>query len=72
MKYFSAILIFFLISFNLFSQVKTDEILKDIDDQTTFYGNIAKTIWNYAEMGFQEEKSSALLQEESKLQLPVY
>jgi aminobenzoyl-glutamate utilization protein B len=66
MKYFSAILIFFLISFNLFSQVKTDEILKDIDDQTTFYANIAKTIWNYAEMGFQEEKSSALLQETLK------
>jgi aminobenzoyl-glutamate utilization protein B len=66
MKYLSLILVFLLIPFNLFSQIKTDEILKGIDDQTTFYGDIANTIWNYAEMGYQEEKSSALLIETLK------
>jgi aminobenzoyl-glutamate utilization protein B len=33
-----------------------------IDDLAAEYGEIAQTIWDYAEVGYQEEQSSALLQ----------
>lgn len=36
---------------------------KFIDDNATQYGQVAQTIWNYAEVGYQEERSSALLQQ---------
>ena len=38
------------------------EILTSLDKEADRYANIALTIWDYAEMGYQEEKSSALLQ----------
>ena len=38
------------------------EVLTSLDKDTDRYANIALTIWDYAEMGYQEEKSSALLQ----------
>jgi len=37
-------------------------VLKSLDKNADRYANIALTIWDYAEMGYQEEKSSALLQ----------
>ena len=37
-------------------------ILTSLDKEADRYANIALTIWDYAEMGYQEEKSSALLQ----------
>ncbi|PJB11285.1 MAG: amidohydrolase [Flavobacteriales bacterium CG_4_9_14_3_um_filter_40_17] len=43
------------------AQKSTDKILNSLDQQTAFYGNIAFQIWNYAEMGYQEEKSVELL-----------
>src|SRR5688500_12982062 len=33
-----------------------------LDQQTPMYADIAKKIWGYAEVGYQEEKSAALLQ----------
>ena len=36
--------------------------LKKLDSNSEKYGEIAMEIWNWAEMGYQEEKSSALLQ----------
>ncbi len=49
-----------------FSTVKgqdsSDAILKQLESKSEQYGNIAQEIWNLAEMGYQEEKSSALLQ----------
>jgi aminobenzoyl-glutamate utilization protein B len=57
---FSVILILF--CFNLNAQQDQDKTLNRLDSQTQFYGDIAHTIWSYAEMGYQEEKSSALLQ----------
>lgn len=45
------------------AQKKTEEVLKKLDDQADAYGVIAQNIWGFAEMGYQEEKSSALLQE---------
>ena len=38
-------------------------ILTSLDKEAERFANIALTIWDYAEMGYQEEKSSALLQE---------
>ncbi len=46
----------------LFAQKKTSDVLKKMDSQTETYGAIAQQIWNLAEMGYQEEKSAALLQ----------
>lgn len=38
------------------------DVLKSIDDKFDFYASTAQKIWGFAEVGFQEEKSSALLQ----------
>ena len=59
-------LIFLLISLNclsVFSQKKYMDILSSIDDKKMKYETTAKSIWNLAEMGFQENESSAILQE---------
>lgn len=45
-----------------FAQNSKSEALKSIDNQKEKYTTIADEIWNLAEMGYQEEKSSALLQ----------
>lgn len=39
-------------------------VLTGLDAQTARYGTIAKQIWDWAEVGYQETKSSALLQED--------
>ncbi len=44
------------------AQKKVDDVIKKLDDQSEAYGAIAQNIWDLAEMGYQEEKSSALLQ----------
>lgn len=46
----------------LCAQKKVDDVLKKLDDQSVTYGTIAQNIWEFAEMGYLEEKSSALLQ----------
>lgn len=51
-----------LIALGAHAQKKTEDAIKTLDGKTEAYGNIAQTIWGYAEMGYQEEKSSALLQ----------
>ena len=45
-----------------FGQSKYNRILNSIDDNKTNYSGIAQQIWSYAEMGYQETQSSALLQ----------
>lgn len=45
------------------AQKKTEDVLKKLDSKAEVYGGIAQNIWELAEMGYQEEKSSALLQE---------
>ena len=57
--------IHFLIAFLTISFVSGQDhqaILTKLDKDADRYANIALTIWDYAEMGYQEEKSSALLQ----------
>lgn len=62
MKPFKIFFVLFLFCLTVTAQEDLDIILHALDKQTAFYGDIANSIWNYAEMGFQEEKSSALLQ----------
>ncbi len=62
MKTFSFNILFVLLCCSINAQQSLDEVLKGLDKQTSFYGDIAHTIWEFAEMGYQEEKSSALLQ----------
>lgn len=47
----------------LLAQQTKNEVLQSIDDQYDQYSKIAHRIWEYAEVGFQEENSSRLLQQ---------
>lgn len=40
------------------------EVLSGLDGKSSHYGTLSKQIWDWAEVGYQEEKSSALLQQE--------
>ena len=40
------------------------QILALVDQHAAHFSTVSKTIWDYAELGYQEEKSSALLQRE--------
>ncbi len=53
-----------LVSFFSFGQ--SDFILSDLDLSKGDYAKVAMQIWEYAEMGYQEEKSSSLLQSKLK------
>ena len=44
------------------AQKKYDIILKSIEKSTSKYENVANQIWSFAEVGYQEEQSSNLLQ----------
>jgi aminobenzoyl-glutamate utilization protein B len=39
-----------------------DQVLRSLDGKRDTYSKIANEIWSYAEVGYQEQKSSALLQ----------
>ncbi|MEN8125295.1 MAG: amidohydrolase [Bacteroidota bacterium] len=55
-------LIILLSSLALFGQKNKKDITYELNAKKDSYGIIAQKIWNYAEMGYQEEKSVALLQ----------
>ncbi len=44
------------------AQQPKDYVLGAIDSRAALYGDVAAQIWGYAELGYQEEQSSALLQ----------
>jgi aminobenzoyl-glutamate utilization protein B len=44
--------------------VRHQQILQLVDEHAAHFSAISKTIWDYAELGYQEEKSSALLRRE--------
>jgi aminobenzoyl-glutamate utilization protein B len=50
----------------LLAQISKPDVLKRIDETKPVYDDIALKIWNFAEVGYQEHKSSALLQEQLK------
>ena len=55
--------VFTILVFSLVSAQKTKESsIAALDSKSEKYSAIAQEIWNYAEMGYQETKSSALLQ----------
>lgn len=63
MRKFSSILFCTLMVItSITAQKNKSEVLKKLDSQSEKFGDIAMQIWNLAEMGYQEEKSSALLQ----------
>src|SRR5215213_3849772 len=50
----------------LAAQTSKPDVLKRVDATKSVYEDIALKIWDYAEIGYQEVKSSALLQEQLK------
>lgn len=62
MKYY-ILLLFLLSSVLVFAQKTKQDVIKSIDANYDQYTQIASKIWEYAEVGYQETKSSALLQE---------
>ena len=48
------------------SQTTKNQFQQSIDDRAEQFETIAKSIWDWAEMGYQEEKSSSLLQQTLK------
>jgi len=51
-----------LIQMNIVAQKGSESILKELEKNRESYGVIAQQIWDYAEMGYLEEQSTALLQ----------
>ena len=62
-KCFIAIIYGLIISVGLNAQSNKKDVQKAIDKRAKKYENIAKSIWSWAEVGYQEEKSSGLLKE---------
>jgi aminobenzoyl-glutamate utilization protein B len=62
MKFCSAVVLL-LLAFSVFAQKTKEEVFKSIDSKYDQYTNIAHRIWEFAEVGYQEVKSSELLQE---------
>jgi len=63
----SIYLVILLISMDLFAQKsKYKSIIQSLEKDSKRYGAIAHNIWEFAEVGYQEQKSSALLQVELK------
>ncbi len=58
--------IFLLQATFVFGQKTKLEALKSIDSKNDFYTGIEQKIWGFAEVGFQETQSSALLQQTLK------
>ncbi|MEP5614390.1 MAG: M20 family metallopeptidase [Cyclobacteriaceae bacterium] len=63
MKKLLTIVLSLSILFPTFSQKEKDNIIKSLDEQHDKYAKVATQIWDWAEVGYQEEKSSALLSE---------
>lgn len=63
MKYFVLPTILGFLSIAAYAQKSKTEVIKNLDSKSAEYAAIAKKIWGFAEVGFQETQSSALLQE---------
>jgi aminobenzoyl-glutamate utilization protein B len=67
-KTFSAILLLFILTAvnaaDQFASNDRQEILRSIDAQATHYGDVSRKIWEFAEVGYKEVKSSELLKSE--------
>ena len=56
-------LILFFFSTSNWAQSRHQNILQNIENKSEEYTAVAQKIWSFAELGYQEEKSSALLQQ---------
>lgn len=63
MKLFSILAIIVAMHLTALAQKTKQELIKAIDSRTDQYAVVAKKIWGFAEVGFQETQSSALLQQ---------
>src|SRR5882762_2814361 len=63
-KYFVATLL--LLNSWAYGQKTKGDVFKSIESKNDFYSGIAQKIWGFAEVGFQETQSSALLQQTLK------
>lgn len=61
MKIYITLMFFITGIITLFAQASKNQVLQRLDDKVEQYEDIALKIWNWAELGYQEEKSSALL-----------
>ncbi|GAB3168312.1 M20 family metallopeptidase [Telluribacter humicola] len=50
-------------SLSVSAQAPTESVLKELRQKEKQYGDAAQQIWKFAEVGYMEEKSSALLQD---------
>jgi aminobenzoyl-glutamate utilization protein B len=53
-------------SVSSFAQTDKDKMINTLQKNEASYAGVAKKIWEFAEVGYQEQKSSALLQEQLK------
>lgn len=51
------------LSYSAYAQKYKKEVIQNLDDKQAEYGQTAHQIWQWAEVGYQETKSSGLLQE---------
>jgi len=66
MKKITLLLSVLLLSGWVSAQNKQEKIISELDKSVAKYGEIAHKIWSFAEMGYQEEQSVALLQKTLK------
>jgi aminobenzoyl-glutamate utilization protein B len=62
MKKITLLLVLTCMQTGIFAQKGNETILKELEKNKDAYGVIAQQIWDYAEMGYLEEQSTALLQ----------
>ena len=62
MKKITLLIVLACVQIASFAQKGDEAILKELEKNTDAYGEIAQQIWDYAEMGYLEEQSTALLQ----------
>ena len=66
-KYCIAIIYGLIILVGLNAQSNKKDVQKAIDKRAKKYETIAKSIWSWAEVGYQEEKSSGLLKKHYRM-----
>lgn len=59
----TSLILALIVAYPATAQKTKKDIVKSIDSKQDEYSSIAKNIWNYAEVGFQETQSSSLLQQ---------
>jgi len=62
MKKVTLLIVLTFVQMTIFAQKGDEAILKELEKNKDAYGVIAQQIWDYAEMGYLEEQSTALLQ----------